>query len=263
MDESSSAGLTSGAIFDLHGDVAIVTGASSGIGARFARVLAANGARVALVGRRAEALERVASDIAGAGGDAMVFAMDIADAAAIPALFDAVEARFGRATVVVNNAGIAGPGRATEIEFQYWRDIMAVDLDAAYLMCREAARRLSANGGGSIINVTSILAVIATAGDAAYSVAKAGLHHLTRVMALELAPMQVRVNAIVPGYVVTGMNRAFFESDASAPLIGTIPMQHVGQVDDLDGAILLLASKASRFMTGSTITIDGGHTTAT
>ncbi len=259
---ASSANLSASAVFDVSGEVVIVTGASSGIGMRFARVLAANGARVALVGRREDALAAVASEIDRSGGQAMTFAMDISDASKVPALFDAVEARFGPATVVVNNAGIAGPGTAAGIDFDYWRHILDVDLDAAYLMCREAARRMVKSGGGSIVNVTSILAVRPMPGDTAYSVAKAGLHHLTRIMALELASGQVRVNAIVPGYVVTGMNKAFFASEASRPLVDTIPMRRVGQVDDLDGAILLLASKASRFMTGTAIVVDGGHTTA-
>lgn len=256
-----SVGRRAAKIFDVSGEVIVVTGASSGIGRRFAQVLAANGARVALVGRREAALADVAADIAAAGGKAMTFAMDITDAERVPVLFDALEARFGPATVVVNNAGIAGPGRAADIDFAYWRRILDVDLDAAYLMCREAARRM-VHSGGSIVNVTSILGVRPLPGDTAYSVAKAGLHHLTRIMALELAAVNIRVNAIVPGYVVTGMNGAFFASEASRPLIESIPMHRVGQVDDLDGAILLLASPASRFMTGTAIVVDGGHTTA-
>ena len=261
-DAPSFGSLAAQTIFDVSDEVIVVTGASSGIGERFARVLAANGARVVLVGRRRDALVAVEREINDAGGAAYAHALDLADGAMIPALFDAVEKRFGPATVVVNNAGIAGPGRASEIDFAYWRSILAVDLDSAYLMCREAARRMSANGSGNIINVTSILAARPFPGDAAYSVAKAGLHHLSRVMALELAAGNVRVNAIVPGYVVTGMNREFFASEASRALVETIPMRRVGQVDDLDGAILLLASKASRFMTGTAIVVDGGHTTA-
>jgi 3-oxoacyl-[acyl-carrier protein] reductase len=251
--------MTATAVFGVTGTVALVTGASSGLGERFARVLAANGAKVALAGRRKDALDRLAGEIAEAGGTATVVPFDIRERARIPAVFDAVEAALGPVGVVVNNAGIAGNGTVAELTYEAWREILDVDLDALFLMAKEAARRMVPRGG-TIINVSSILGLRPRAGHAAYSAAKAGVVQLSRIMALELAPHGVRVNTLAPGYVVTGMNRDFFASDASRPLVAEIPLGRVGAVDDFDGAILFLASPASRFMTGATLVIDGGHT---
>lgn len=259
MPAEASAHPFAASVFDLSGEVVLVTGASSGLGRRFARVLAANGARVMLAGRRQDALDQTVQEITAAGGEAAAFAFELRDHERIPQAFDAAEARFGPVTVVVNNAGVAGSGKLEDLDLEQWREVIAVDLDAAFLICREAARRMAPRGRGNIVNVSSILAVRPVIGEAVYSVAKAGLSHLSRILALELADRGVRVNALVPGYVVTGMNAAFFVSDASRPLIETIPMRRVGQVDDFDGAILLLASDASRFMTGAALTVDGGH----
>ena len=259
MAEAPTAAMAAATVFDVAGTVALVTGASSGLGARFAAVLAANGAKVALAGRREDALDRLAGEIADAGGTATVVPFDIRERARIPAVFDAVEAALGPVGVVVNNAGIAGNGTVAELTYEAWREILDVDLDALFLMAKEAARRMAPRGG-TIINVASILGLRPRAGHAAYSAAKAGVVQLSRIMALELAPHGVRVNTLAPGYVVTGMNRDFFASEASRPLVAEIPLGRVGQVDDFDGAILFLASPASRFMTGATLVIDGGHT---
>lgn len=245
-------------IFDLSGEVAVVTGASSGLGRRFALVLAANGARVALAGRHVERLMETAEQIRSQGGRAEVIAFDLAERDEISPAFDRVEALLGRVSILVNNAGIPGPGTVAELSFERWREILSVDLDAQFLVAQQAARRM-AGSGGSIINVSSILGLAASRGDAAYSVAKAGLAQLSAVMALELAAEGIRVNTIAPGYVVTGMNAAYFASGKSRVIVDRIPLGRVGQVDDLDGVILLLASRASRFMTGSMVVVDGGH----
>lgn len=245
-------------VFDMSGEVVLVTGASSGLGRRFAIVLAANGAKVALAGRRRDELDATASEIAALGGTALVVPFEVTDHAAITPAFDTVERDLGPLTCLVNNAGIAGAGPIDDLALARWREILAVDLEAPFLLAQEAARRM-AGRGGAIINVSSILGLRPTAGDAAYSVAKAGLAQLTGVMALELAPAGVRVNTLAPGYVVTGMNRAFFESDESRRITDRIPLRRVGRVDDLDGAILFLASQASRFVTGSVVVVDGGH----
>lgn len=245
------------AVFDLAGTIALVTGASSGLGARFAEVLAANGAKVALAGRRRDALETRAEAIAAAGGTAMVVPFDVREEARVPAAFDAIEKELGQVGILVNNAGISAKAPVAETMLPTWREILNVDLDAVFLMAREGARRMEE--GGVIINVSSILALRPDAGMAAYSVAKAGVEQLSKIMALELAPAGVRVNTLAPGYVVTGMNADFFASDESLPLVREIPLGRVGQVSDFDGAILFLASRASRFMTGATVVVDGGH----
>ena len=245
-------------VFDLATEVVLVTGGSSGLGRRFAQVLAANGARVAVAGRRAAALESTVADIGSRGGKALSVQLDLADTGQIKAAFDKVEGQFGPITVLVNNAGIPGPGNVSDTDLVAWREILAIDLDAQFLMAKEAARRM-AGSGGSIINVSSVLGLRASRGDVAYSVAKAGLIQLSSIMALEFAGLGIRVNTLAPGYVVTGMNEAFFASEASRAITERIPLGRVGQVDDLDGAILLLASSASRFMTGAVISVDGGH----
>jgi 3-oxoacyl-[acyl-carrier protein] reductase len=245
-------------IFDMSGEVAFVTGASSGLGRRFAIVLAANGAKVALAGRRRDELDATAAEIAALGGTALVVPFEVTDHAAIAPAFDAIARDLGPLTCFVNNAGIAGGGPIEDLAIARWREILAVDLEAPFLLAQEAARRM-AGRGGSIVNVSSILGLRPTAGDAAYAVAKAGLAQLTGVMALEFAAAGVRVNTLAPGYVVTGMNRAFFESDESRRITDRIPLRRVGQVDDLDGAILFLASRASRFVTGTVVVVDGGH----
>lgn len=245
-------------VFDVAGRVVLVTGASSGLGARFAEVLAANGARVALAGRRKDELDRMAEDIGKVGGSATVAAFDLRDHDRIPEVFAEVEATLGPVDVVINNAGISDARPVVDLTFEEWREILDVDLDALFVMARETARRMSGRGG-VILNVSSILGLRPRAAMAAYSVAKAGVAQLSRIMALELADKGVRVNTLAPGYVVTGMNRAFFASPESQPLIGEIPLGRVGQVDDFDGAILFLASDASRFMTGAVLVVDGGH----
>ena len=258
IDASGGAATGAARIFDMTGEVVLVTGASSGIGRRFAVVLAANGASVALAGRRREALDEAVAAIRAAGGEALALPFEVTDTAAIASALDTVEATLGPLSCLVNNAGIAGPGAIRDLSLARWREILAVDLDAPFQLAREAARRM-AGRGGSIVNVSSILGLRPTAGDGAYSVAKAGLTQLSGVMALEFAPLGVRVNTIAPGYVVTAMNRAFFASDESRRIVDRIPLGRVGQVDDLDGAILFLASRASRFVTGSVVVVDGGH----
>lgn len=250
-------------LFDLAGRTALVTGASSGLGAHFARVLAANGARVVLAARRRDRLDTVAAAITAAGGSAAVVEADVLDRAAMTAAFDAAEAAFGTVTILVNNAGIAHAGRAVELSEQEWRRVLGTNLDAVFLWAQEAANRMLAAGQrGSIVNIASVLGFGVAKGVVAYTTAKAGVVQLTKALALELAFKGIRVNAIAPGWFVTEINRDYLASEAGEKLKREIPTGRFGEDGDLDGALLLLASDAGRFIAGTTIVVDGGQVVA-
>ena len=247
-------------IFDLTGRVALVTGASSGLGRRFGQVLAAHGAQVVLAARSVGKLEELKAEIEGAGGEAVAVALDVSDKAQVPAVFDAAEQAFGTVDVLINNAGIASQQPLLEISDEDWCKIRDVNYEGVWAMAQEGARRMAAaEAAGSIVNVASILGLRVAKTLSTYAVTKAAVIQLTKAMALELARNNIRVNAIAPGYVMTEMNRAFFESDDAQPWINAIPQRRVAEPEELDGLILLLASGASSFMTGSVIVIDGGH----
>jgi NAD(P)-dependent dehydrogenase (short-subunit alcohol dehydrogenase family) len=247
-------------IFDVSGEVALVTGASSGLGARFAQVLAANGAKVALVARRKDRLDSLQETIAADGGTAIAVEADVLDRAAMLRAFDEAEAAFGTVTILVNNAGAAQSVRALDMTEEEWRRILSLDLDSVFAWSQEGARRMLAAGvRGSIVNTASVLAFGVSKGVAAYAVAKAGVVQFTKALALELAFKGVRVNAIAPGWFVTDINRGFLESEMGAQMKRAIPMGRFGNEGDLDGALLLLASKAGAYITGATIVADGGQ----
>jgi 3-oxoacyl-[acyl-carrier protein] reductase len=246
-------------LFDLTGEIAIVTGASSGLGARFAQVLADHGAKVVLAARRVERLQKLAGEI---GASALPVPLDVADRAAMPAVFDAAERAFGPVSILINNAGVVVGESFLNTPPEDWERLRTVNLDGVWHMAQEAARRMKSLGG-TIVNIASILSYRVTPGESAYCVSKAAVKQLTEAMALELARHKIRVNAIAPGYIVTEMTEAYLASPASEASRKAIPMRRVGQPSDLDGTLLLLASrKASAFMTGSTIVVDGGHMTA-
>jgi NAD(P)-dependent dehydrogenase (short-subunit alcohol dehydrogenase family) len=248
-------------LFDLSGRVALVTGASSGLGERFAQVLGANGAAVALVARRADRLKAVQDRIIKAGGHAIAIDADVLDHKAMLRAFDSAEKAFGTVTLLVNNAGIAHANRAVELTEEQWRRVLSVDLDAVFFWAQEAARRMLAAGKkGAIINIASVAGLGVSKGIAAYATAKAGVVQLTKALGLELAFKGVRVNAIAPGWFVTDINRDYLMSEAGAALKREIPMGRFGEEGDLDGALLLLASDAGAYMTGTTIVVDGGQT---
>jgi 3-oxoacyl-[acyl-carrier protein] reductase len=252
--------MSAAGLFDLTGQVALVTGASSGLGVRFAEVLAQAGAAVALVARRADRLGAVKGAIEQAGGRAMAIAADVTDRAAMARAFDAAEQTFGTVTVLINNAGVVTSARAIEVSEGDWRRVMDTNLDAVFFASQEAARRMLAAGkGGAIVNIASMLGLDVAKGVAPYAVSKAGVIQLTKAMAVELAFKGIRVNAIAPGWIVTDINRDYLASEQGAAIKREIPVGRFGEARDLEGALLLLASDAGRFITGTTIVVDGGQ----
>lgn len=250
-------------IFDLSGSVALVTGASSGLGVRFAEVLAENGAAVVLVARRSERLEALEARIAKNGGRVLAVTADVRERAQMIAAFDAAERVFGTVTILVNNAGVTHADRAVELAEEQWRRVLSVDLDAVFYWSQEAARRMLAAGkGGAIVNLASVLGIGVGKGVAAYATAKAGVIQLTKALALELGFKGIRVNAIAPGWIETELNRDYLASEQGRALPRQIPLGRLGEARDLDGALLLLASGAGRFITGATIVADGGQSVA-
>jgi 3-oxoacyl-[acyl-carrier protein] reductase len=247
-----------GKMFRLDGQVALVTGASSGLGARFAEVAATNGAAVMLVARRGEKLKALREKIEKAGGRAAVAEADVTDRKAVARAFDAAEKAFGTVTLLVNNAGVAHADRALELAEEGWRRVLDTNLDAVFFTAQEAARRMFAKSKrGSIVNIASIMGLGVAKGSIAYATAKAGVVQMTKALALELAFKGVRVNAIAPGFIVTDINREFLA--ARTDMTRHIPIGRFGDESDLDGAFLLLASDAGRFMAGAVIVVDGGQ----
>ncbi len=249
---------------DLTGRIALVTGASGGLGSHFARTLARHGAAVALAARRMERLLVLAEEIRRHGGRALPVALDVTDPASVRAAFDRVEAELGTVDVLVNNSGIAGrTGWMLELEDGDFERVVEVNLHGVYRVGAEAARRLVVAGkGGSIVNIASIVAFGARAGIAAYGASKAAVAHLTRSMAVEWARHGIRVNALAPGYIPTELNRDYLMSPAGQKLLRHIPLGRFGTPEDLEGALLLLASEAGRWITGTVLVVDGGQTAA-
>ncbi len=250
-------------IFDLTGQRALVTGASSGLGRHFARTLAQAGAQVVVAARRVERLETLVGDLRRDGYGATAVCLDVTSRESVVECLAAVQREVGGLDIVVNNAGVSETKRVLEYDDEDWQAIVDTNLKGAWMVTQEAARHMVAAGqGGSLINITSILASRVAGGVGPYCAAKAGLSHLTRSMALELARHRIRVNAIAPGYVVTEINQDFLASEAGERLKARIPMRQFCTAQDLDGALLLLASDAGRCMTGAEIVVDGGHACA-
>lgn len=246
--------------FGLQGRVALVTGASSGLGQHFAQVLAAAGCIVGIAARRVERLESLAQNIQEAGGQAVVLGMDVTDRASIELGVAALVKQAGAVSVLVNNAGAAVNQSFIDAEDADTDSIFTLNQTAVWQVGQILCKQMIANGvQGSVINIASIAGVRTLGGAASYSVSKAAVIQMTKVMAMELARHQIRVNAIAPGYISTEMNSEFLASPTGQKLVNRSPMRRVGEADELDGALLLLASERAAFMTGAVIPVDGGH----
>jgi NAD(P)-dependent dehydrogenase (short-subunit alcohol dehydrogenase family) len=251
------------AVFDLTGRVALVTGASAGLGRHFAGVLAQAGAAVALAARRRDLLDEGVREIAVRGGRAAAVSCDVTDATSVGAVVSAAEAALGTIDILVNNAGIAVSKPMLEHSEAEWDRVVDTNLKGAWLLSRELAERwIKARRRGRIVNIASLLALRPTRNIPSYCAAKAGLTHLTHTMAMELARKGITVNALAPGYIETDMNRGFLKSEVGQAMITRIPIGRAGEPGDLDGALLLLASDAGAYITGAVIPVDGGHAVA-
>ena len=249
--------------FDLEGRVALVTGAFSGLGLHFARVLASHGAKVAMAGRRIDLGHSVAAEIGASvsrPAEVRAFQVDVTDAASVHEMFTRIGADLGVPGIVVNNAGTVKRAPSLEVNDQDWNDVVDVNLSGVFRVAQAAARAMVAAGaGGSIINIASILGLRVRSQVASYAATKAAVVQLTKALALEWAEHGIRVNAIAPGYFETDINRDFLRSAAGEAIVARVPQKRVGQMRELDAPLLLLASDQSSYMTGAVIPVDGGH----
>jgi 3-oxoacyl-[acyl-carrier protein] reductase len=248
-------------MFSLKGRVALVTGASSGLGQQFARALADNGASVALVARRADRIKAFAAELEKSGARVVAIEADVTDRAAMLRAFDAAEQALGLVTILVNNAGVAQDGvRAVELDAEEWRRVLSTNVDAVFFWAQEAAKRMLAKGAkGAIVNIASVLGLGVAKGSVSYATAKAAVIQVTKALAVEWAFKGVRVNAIAPGWFVTEINDDYLSGEAGAAIKREIPMGRFGNPGDLDGTLLLLVSDAGAYMTGATVVVDGGQ----
>ncbi len=251
--------------FDLSGQVAFVTGASSGLGAHFALTLARAGAKVAIGARRADRLVELAAKIEAEEGRALPVELNVADAASIARAVTIAEEELGPVSILVNNAGIPPKDLSLDMEEEEWDRVMDTNLKGAWLMAREVGRHMVAHGnGGRIINIASVLGWRTVAKRVqSYAVSKAGMVALTETLAMELGRDGILVNAIGPGYIKTELNSEFLESPAGERIQKRTALGRFGVPSDLDGTLLLLAGPAGAYITGAVIAVDGGLTLST
>ncbi|QNP47138.1 SDR family NAD(P)-dependent oxidoreductase [Diaphorobacter aerolatus] len=245
--------------FSLRGRLALVTGASSGLGTHFAKMLAAHGARVAVAARRGDKLQSVVDEIVNAGGQARAFSLDVSSAQSVRSGFDAI-GEWAVPDVIINNAGVTVTRALLDQTEDDFDQVIGTNLKGNWLVATEGARRMvAAKKGGAIVNVASILGERVGGGVAPYAISKAGVIQATKAMALELARYGIRVNALLPGYVITDLNRDFLTSELGEKLRMRIPSRRFSELGDLDGPLLLLASDAGAAMSGATVAVDGAH----
>jgi NAD(P)-dependent dehydrogenase (short-subunit alcohol dehydrogenase family) len=247
---------------DLSGQIALVTGASSGLGAHFARVLAGAGASVAIAARRADRLDHLARELRAQEARVLPVQLDVLDRPSVAAAIKWVAGELGGIDILVNNAGVTLTKPAIDYDDADFDSVVDVNLRGAFTVARDVAA-LMRGRGCSIINIASILGLRQAGQVAAYAISKAGVIQMTKTLALEWARYGVRVNALAPGYIETELNAGFWDTEAGRALIRRIPQRRLGRLEDLDGPLLLLASDASSFMTGSVLAVDGGHLVST
>ena len=256
--------MTADGWFGLEGRVALVTGASSGLGRHFAKVLAAAGCVVGLAARREGYLTSLANEIAEGGGRGVVLRTDVTDAASVEESVARLAEEAGTPTILINNAGMAQGATFLDATDDDMRSVFALNQIAAWTVAQTVCKAMvEAGKGGSVVNIASITGERPIGGAAAYAVSKAAVIHMTKVMAMELARHDIRVNALAPGYFTTDMNRDFLESEAGRKLLRRSPMRRAGALEELDAPLLMLASGRGSFMTGAILPVDGGHLVAT
>jgi len=251
----------------LEGEVALITGASGGLGAHFADVLADAGATVALAARRIALVEAKAAEIKARGGKAVALALDVGDAEAIGPAMDKIEAELGPLSIMINNAGVGGEGLALDISIEQWDQTFNVNVRGVFLGAREAARRMiasgvAARGEARIVNIGSIHSFEPKGGLAAYCGSKAAVTMITKVLAREWARHQIAVNAICPGYIETDINADWFKTEGGEKQKKSFPRRRLAEASDLDATLLMLSGPAARAITGISITIDDGQSLA-
>ncbi len=251
--------------FDLGGKIALVTGASSGLGARFARVLAANGAQVVLASRRLERLKELRAEIEAEGGAAHVVALDVTDVDSIRAAVAHAETEAGPIDILVNNSGVSSTQRLTDVTPADFDFVLGTNTRGAFFVAQEVAKRMIARARGSqnprparIVNIASMAALRVLAQIGIYSISKAAVVQMTRAMALEWGRYNINVNAVCPGYIRTELNEAHWHTEGGERLIQMMPRKRLGVPEDLDGLIVLLASDRSNFINGAVIAADDG-----
>ena len=248
----------------LKGQVAIVTGASGGLGAHFARVLAREGAAVALTARRLDKVEAIAAELNAAGGKAMALRLDVADAHAIAPAFDAIQAALGPLSILVNNAGVSGEGGVLDLSVEDFDNAFDVNVRGVFFAAQAAAKLMLASGvaergDARILNIASVNGTVSVPGLAAYCGSKAAVAMMSRVMAREWARRGISVNALGPGYILSGINSAWFESEGGQAQLKRFPKRRLMQEEDLDAALLMLTGPTARAITGSLFIIDDGQ----
>ena len=247
-------------MFCLRGKTALVTGASSGIGAHFAKTLALYGANVVVAARRIQALEELVVTINNSGGSAAAVSADVTDPNMVRNMFDFAERQFSIVDIVSNNAGVADAKLARDIEDDSWDFVLKTNLDGVWLVAREAGRRMINQGvAGSIVNTASILGLRVAISQASYATSKAGVIQLTKSLALEWSRHNIRVNALCPGYFVTQINHDYLTSEKGRAYIDKTPARRTGKLAELTAPFMLLASDAGSFVNGVALPVDGAH----